>query len=161
MKATANQKAIIMLVILVISIIISTVVTESRELPISENKLIAGNNEAGFVEIGVADYLVMKETDNLRVIHIGSPNCTWSKQLEPYLEEISEDYGITIYYINIDDFTDEEEETFTNSHEALKEEYGTPTLIVVGKGDIKGKFGGYTENKDAYIDFFKEHDLIK
>lgn len=161
MKIIENQRAIIMSIILILSIVFSIIVTELRKVPVPDNQPIAGNNEAGIVEIDVDDYYVMRDSDNLYVIHLGSPNCTWSKKLEPYLEEITEEYGIVVYYLNVDNFTKEEEETFNNSHELLKEGYGTPTLIVVGNGDIIEKREGYTESKEAYIEFFREFNFIK
>ncbi|MDD4036113.1 MAG: thioredoxin family protein [Bacilli bacterium] len=161
MKLIENQKALIMVAILILSIIFSTIVTELRQAPILEDKPIAGNEESGIIEIDVDDYFAMRESNSLSVIHVGSPNCTWSKNLDPYLEEITEEYGFAIYYLNIDKFTKDEEETFNNSHELLKEGYGTPTLIIVGNGDIVEKREGYTENKDAYIGFFREYNFIK
>lgn len=161
MKFIENQKTVIMIVILVLSIVISTIVTESIQLVNISNNPTIGNDKVGIVEIDVDEYLALRELDNLNIIHIGSPNCSWSAKLEPYMREIAEEYDLTIYYINIDDFTEEEKETFDNSHELLKEGYGTPTLIIVGRGDIIEKQEGFTENKEAYIEFFGKHNLIK
>lgn len=161
MKFIENQKTVIMIVILVLSIVISTIVTESIQLVNISNNPTIGNDKVGIVEIDVDEYLALRELDNLNIIHIGSPNCSWSAKLEPYMGEIAEEYDLTIYYINIDDFTEEEKETFDNSHELLKEGYGTPTLIIVGRGDIIEKQEGFTENKEAYIEFFGKHNLIK
>ena len=41
------------------------------------------------------------------VIYFGFPQCPWCRSLVPYLEEISENYGIDqIYYLNIKDIRD-------------------------------------------------------
>ncbi len=102
--------------------------------------------------------LVEEQKDNL--ILIARPTCSYCMQFIPILEEIVDEYGITINYFDTDTLSSEENSQFYESSSLYSSDnFGTPTLIITNNNTIKDYSIGYME-KDATIDWLKDNGII-
>ena len=77
-----------------------------------------------------------------------------------YSYELFKDYDVQIYYLNTDDFSDEDNSKFIKYNNDWSDGYGTPMLLLVGDNKIIDIVDGATDT-EHYIEFLKGHDLIK
>lgn len=102
--------------------------------------------------------LVEEEKDNL--ILIARPTCSFCVKFIPILEEIVDEYGITINYFDTDSLSNNENSQFYKSSSLYKsDDFGTPTLIITNNNEIKKYSIGYKE-KSAAIKWLKENGII-
>ncbi len=102
--------------------------------------------------------LVEEQKDNL--ILIARPTCSYCTRYIPILEEIVDEYGITINYFDTDTLSSDENTQFYKSSSLYSsDDFGTPTLIITNNNKIKKYSIGYME-KDATVDWLKENGII-
>lgn len=178
MEETNEDKGISKNTILIIGVIIVLLIaiivssnnndnsSESKSLSLTE---ITCDNETDNIEqdadsklnkVSCNGYeqLVKEEKDNL--ILIARPTCGYCVKFVPVLEEIIDEYDITINYFDIDTLTDNENKQFYNSSSLFSgNEFGTPTLIITNNNEIKKYSIGYKE-KDSAISWLKENGII-
>ena len=68
------------------------------------------------------------------ILCISASKCIHCQEYKPKLKKISNTYDITIYYVNIDEFKDEEYENFEKE---FSFDGGTPTTIFFKNGEEK------------------------
>ena len=124
---------------------------------VSENQ----ENDTKLTKISCKSYIekIQEKTDN--VILIARPTCGYCAQFIPILEEIVEEYGITINYFNTDALSKTEVSDFYSSSELYKnKKFGTPAMIITNDKKIVKSSIGY-KDKDAAVDWLKEAGIIK
>lgn len=68
------------------------------------------------------------------VLCVSASDCVHCQEYKPKLKKIANTYDIKIYYINIDEFNDEDEKAFK---ERFSFDKGTPTTIFFKDGEEK------------------------
>lgn len=120
------------------------------------------NKEVELTNISYTEYKEIKEEDELSIIYIARPGCSYCQQQEPIVKEIMQEYDLTFNYMNTDDMSSEELEELINSYDTFEggDNFGTPTILLVQKGKIVDSNIGYSE-KEALVSFLTEHNLIE
>ena len=97
------------------------------------------------------EYKELIEKDEYSVITIGQTGCSHCTAIRPTLDLIVTKTGLTIYYLNLTDMTQEESSDFFNSLESLgynepkfleDGSFGTPTTFTVKNGTIEYYISG-------------------
>lgn len=131
--------------------IVETAQKESAEVKENERK--------SYNEINVSTYLKMYDKDENSIVLIGSPKCHYCEMAEPIIQNVAYKYNLIINYINVDNFSGDDEAKFTSSDKALSNGFGTPLLLVVGNKKIVDQLSGLTSAK-YYEGFFKTNGFI-
>lgn len=130
----------------------------------SELKYCDQKEELRFEEIGFNEFVTLLNDNNKSIIYIARPGCTFCQRQQPILKGVMNDNNLLIYYLNTDNLTEEnmkyiyslDVDTFGENGK----EFGTPTILIVNKGEISEAIVGLTQ-KDDLVNFFKKHNFIK
>ncbi len=125
----------------------------------TESSNISDEDKKDFENIDIDKYLEFYDGSEEKLVFIGRPTCSYCQIAEPIVKKINKDYNLNIYYLNTDDFVDDDEAKFINSDEFLKNGYGTPMLFVVSNGKIVDKVDGLTDT-NHYLEFLKTNNFI-
>jgi len=135
-----------------VSIILSNAKYESQNIEEDEQK--------DFKEINLEEFLNILNNDNKQVVLIGREGCSYCKIASPIIKNINYEYDLNINYLDVDKLNDEERETFLNSHQVFKEDFGTPLLLIIKNKNIVEKQDGLTDRLH-YIKLLKDNGFIK
>ena len=113
-----------------------------------------------FIDININEYLNMYNGVENSLVLVGRPTCHYCQIAEPILHNIAYKYDINIYYLNTDNFTDEDADNFIKSNEYFNDGFGTPMLLVVSNGKINDIVDGVTDTKH-YLEFLKKNEYIQ
>lgn len=115
-------------------------------------------------DIGMTEFTTLLNEEEPSIIYIARPGCGYCQQQEPIVEQIVEEYGITVHYLNTDNLTDSEMYSLFKVDTKLfgeeGEDFGTPTILIVKAGKVVDSIVGLTA-EDSLVDFFEENGLIK
>ncbi|GEM_PF-1861953 len=101
---------------------------------------------AGFKNISLNEYLDLIKEPEKNIILVARPTCGFCEQFTPVLKQAKEDMGLTIHYVNTDDFSKEDWTTFNSSLSYLNStEWGTPLVMIVQNGEAIAENQGYVE----------------
>lgn len=126
----------------------------------SESSSVKENEKKELAQINVTEYLDYYSGEEPKLILIARPTCHYCQIAEPIIENIAYMYDLEIYYLNTDNFTEDDEQKLESSDELFQNGFGTPLLLNVGNNSIIGTVDGLTDSQH-YIDFFKENGYIK
>ena len=141
----------------------STTTTSSANNSSSNDSSDISEDEQGDLnEIGIDEYLDLKEGSEASIIYVARPTCHYCQEMEPIVKNIVYEYGIEVNYLNTDELDDEGQADFIESNDYFDEEggYGTPMLIVVKDDEFVDVLEGLTD-KDTAVNFFKDNGLIE
>ena len=112
--------------------------------------------------IDYARYTEILESGEKSIVVIGQTGCMYCEETKPVLNEIAEEYDITINYLNITDLSEEDSSNLMNSVTYLKEleSFGTPLTMVIENQEVVGHQDGYVE-KSVFEEFFREQGFIE
>ena len=124
-----------------------------------ESSNIKENEKKDFTEINIDTYIEYYSNEDSKIILIGRSGCPYCQIAEPILKNISYQHNITIYYLNSDNFTQEDETKLLESNDFFNSEWGTPLLMIVGSNSLIDKVDGLTDTAH-YNDFLKRNHFI-
>ncbi len=124
-----------------------------------ESSAIKEEEMKDFENIDIDKYLEYYEGSENKIIFIGRPTCPFCEVAAPIVKKINKDYNLNIYYLNTDDFVDDDETRFVQSDEFLNDGYGTPLLFIVSNGTIVDKVDGLTDT-NHYLNFLETNNII-
>lgn len=119
--------------------------------------------------INYEEYKSLIRNDKTNIIVIGAASCGNCRTIKPALNSIGEDYNLTINYVDMDDFTQDEKQKFFESLEKIEYNdpefledgsFGTPTTLIVENGKVQS----YTIGAKTYSQLVREFtkvDLIE
>lgn len=161
------------LVLLVVAIVVSGIISvknDSEEISNDgdeiynnaqvESAAVKENEKGDFIQIDINQYLEMYNGSEKQIILIARPTCHYCQIAEPILQNLIYEYKLNINYLNTDNFEENDQQTLINSDEKFSNGLGTPTLVVVGEGQIYDAVDGLTD-KAHYKEFFKKNGYIK
>lgn len=123
-------------------------------------KAVATPNTSSLKMIGYSEYAALLESETPRIIVLAQSTCPACIQTKPILEAIASEKKIEINYFDVDKMSSEDYKKMSETLPLFKEEWYTPTTIVVSKKAMLDKVVGAAE-KTAYIDFFTKNGIIK
>lgn len=130
----------------------------------SELKYCDVKEEIQLEEIGMNEFITLLNDESSSIIYIARPGCGYCQQQEPIMKAVVNEYNLTVHYLNTDNLTNENMSYIFKLDEKLFGEngknFGTPTTLIVKKGEIVDSVIGLTQNKDL-VTFFKENGFIK
>ena len=162
---------IIGVIILVILLIICCTINTDKEESSNEdtNSIITKatkeassvkeNETKDFDEINVDEYISKYNGDDKVLVLVGRPTCHYCQIAEPILKNLNYKYNLSINYLNIDNFKDNDGEKFIETNEYFSEGFGTPLLLVISNSNINDVVDGLADTTH-YIDFFKKNGFI-
>lgn len=130
----------------------------------SELKYCDVKEEIQLEEIGMNEFITLLNDESASIIYIARPGCGYCQQQQPIMKAVVNEYNLTVHYLNTDNLTNENMSYIFKLDEKLFGEngknFGTPTTLIVKKGEIVDSVIGLTQNKDL-VTFFKENGFIK
>ena len=114
---------------------------------------------AGFNKLTMNKYLELIKSNEKSIILVARPTCGYCEKFSPLLKEAAKDMDLTINYVNTDEFTNEDWDSFGKSLDYLsKEDWGTPLTLIVQNSKVVAANNGYVELEEIKK-FFKENGL--
>lgn len=156
-KLTSRQKDIILVLLVVILLVVAIFVSIEKkpELDIELPTIVEG--EPGFNEITYAEYEDKIKEKKPFLVVIVQDGCGYCDMFKPVVEEVSKEYSIPTYYMNLTNLSQEEEAALSSSNSYLKKgNWGTPTTLFIYGDIVIDSLGGY-KDKDGFVSFVKEN----
>lgn len=112
-------------------------------------------------DISYTDYANLLAGEEKSIVVIGQTSCSFCIKAKPVLNEIAEEYGITINYLNYTNLTSEERSALTSSISYFEENssWGTPLTLIVQNGELVGSSSGF-QDKETFVTFFQTNGMI-
>ena len=128
---------------------------------LKDHKLVSKDAKMALNYVDYEGYKkVAKSTEN-KVLVLGQTTCGYCIKAKPILNEIADEYGIEINYINVDTLSSEESGKLSKYISYLGEnEWGTPLTLIVNNGKVVNSSNGLLD-KDGYVGLFKKSNIIK
>lgn len=156
-KLTSRQKDIVLVLLVIVLLFMAIAVTKNKTPELDIELPVAVEGEAGFTEISYAEYESKMAEQKPFLVSLVQDGCGYCDMFKPVLEEVSNEYKIPIYYINLTNLSSEENSSLASSNSYLKKnKWGTPTTLFMYGDVVVDSLGGYTE-KDAFVSFVKEN----
>lgn len=110
-------------------------------------------------KMSYTEYVKKIEAKESFVLEITSATCSACKGFRPKLIEFLNEYKVDMYYIDLDDFSEEEYDSF----DEMVKFSGTPTTIFVVNGEEETVAARLVGNvsKDKIVAKFKSNGIIK
>lgn len=107
-------------------------------------------------------YKEIYDSKEKSIIVLGQTGCGACTAFKPVINEIAKEYNITIYFVNLTDWTKRETYDLMSSLSYFKEResFGTPLTLILQNGDNIDVQEGHN-SKDTTLEFFKKHGFIK
>ena len=127
-----------------------------------ESEAVTEDQKGDFgANINANEYIeLMNKPEEYSLVWVARPTCGYCQLTSPVVQKLIKDYGIYISYLNTDEFSDEDNQTFINSDEEFSEGYGTPMLLLVGDGKILDRIDGATDTAH-YKEFLVKYKFIE
>lgn len=168
-----NKKAILIIgiiILLILLIIACSLDTDKKEYSndpetiienaTTESENINDNEKKDFIEININEYINIYNGEEKKIVLVGRPTCQYCQIAEPILQNISYNYDIDIYYLNVDNFEEEDVNKFVETSDNFSNGFGTPMLLVVGNNSINDMLDSLSDTMH-YKEFLKENGYIK
>lgn len=155
---TSKQKDIILILLVVVLLVVACIVTGTKK----EDKLdielpVAVEGEAGTKTISYTEYEELMNSNKPFLMVIIQDGCGYCQMYEPVVEEVANELGIPVNYLNLTNLSSEESTKLSKSNSYLKKnQWGTPTTLFMVGDKVIDSIGQYVE-KDAFVSFVKEN----
>lgn len=139
---------------------INIIITVSILIAVIIALILVYINQSNLVKLDYDEIIEKMNNKEDFILCISASDCIHCKSYKPKLKKISNDYDITIYYINIDTLTDEE---YSEIKAKLNFDGGTPVTIFIKSGietTTANRINGDTST-DKIISKFKSTGFIK
>lgn len=126
---------------------------------LQENHIIGKDAQLLLNYIGLDEYKTLLAEDKLNVIVVGQSTCSYCIKAKLVLNQVVEEKGIDINYLNVSYLESEEKFTeFESTLEYLQSEWGTPIMMIVKNGQLVDVKEGVS-TKSGYIEFLEENGV--
>ncbi len=142
----------LVLVLIVVGVISSKGTTAQEEIKFP----LTLTGEVGLNEITYDKYSEMVKNGDAFVVVIERTGCSYCQMYMPIMEEVAKEQKIAVTYINTDNLTEDEFNELSTTNKYLKKnQWGTPTTLLMVGDRIVDSIGGYVE-KSSIEAFFKD-----
>ena len=119
-------------------------------------------------EINFKEYQEIIKEDKYNIILFTSPTCSHCINYKPYVNYVADEYGLTVYDINLSDLEMDEYKKLHDSCSATKNEYDdkgnpvipTPVTLIVRNGEEVASFLGEIGHSKL-TKFLKNNNVIQ
>ena len=125
-----------------------------------ESAAVKDEEKKEFISINVDQYLEYYNGSEKKLVLLARPTCHYCQIAEPIIQKVSKEYNIDIYYLNTDDFSEDDQQVFVNSDERFSSGFGTPFLMILKDGGIVDSVDGLTDYAH-YVYLLRKNNLIK
>ena len=149
--------ALILGVVLII-VLGSFVMKGTKAEPTYELPLIL-SGEAGLSKLSYSEYQEKIDNDESFVVIISRATCSHCVSFKPVAESFASDNNLPMYYVDTDDFTEEEWENLEKSNTFFKKNsgnWGTPTTLVLAGSECVDYIEGETDS-DSLMELYEEY----
>lgn len=94
-----------------------------------------------------------------KLLYLARPGCSWCQKASPILEKVESLYNFEHYYINTEKLNSSELKSVLQNLNIDINEFGTPTFVVVNKGQIIDSNIGFMD-ETKLISFLKNSGII-
>ena len=109
--------------------------------------------DAGLHQMTYNDYEEKVKSGDPFIVVIERATCGYCQQYMPILEDVADEKGIPLYYIDTDTLTGDENNLLATTNSYLKRnQWGTPTTLFMLGERVLDTIGGYVE-KDSVLSF--------
>ena len=125
-----------------------------------ENTQTAEYDTSKVEEIDYAKFEELFKGQTNSLVLFARPTCGYCVQFMPVLNEVIEENGLKVYYLDITNMTEENETAIRALDPFFEENYGyTPALAYVGNGKVAANNVGYIE-KDGLESFLTSNGIL-
>ena len=155
---TSKQKDIILILLVVVLLIVACIVTSTKkESKVDIELPVAVEGEAGTKTISYTEYEDLMNSNKPFLMVIIQDGCGYCEMYEQVVEEVANELGIPVNYLNLTNLSSEESNKLSKSNSYLKKnQWGTPTTLFMVGDKVIDSIGQYVE-KDDFVSFVKEN----
>ena len=150
-------------IIIVLSVVVVLLVTAciiagaKRESKVDIELPVAVEGEAGTKTISYTEYEELMNSNKPFLMVIIQDECGYCRMYEPVVEEVANELGIPVNYLNLTNLSSEEGTKLSESNSYLKKnQWGTPTTLFMVGDKVIDSIGQYVE-KDDFVDFVEKN----
>jgi len=156
-----KKKDIILIAGVVLIMVIALFAVGGTEAKMVDGPVALSGDEVGSIKISYSDYASKIENDENFIIVIERTGCGYCEMYMPIVDEVANELTIPVYYIDTADLTSDELVELENSNNYLRrEQWGTPTTLIMSGSSVLADIGGYVE-KDTFVDFIEENVILE
>ena len=155
---TSKQKDIILILLVVVLLVVACIVTSTKkESKVDIELPVAVEGEAGTKTISYTEYEELMNSNKPFLMVIIQDGCGYCEMYEPVVEEVANELGIPVNYLNLTNLSSEEGTKLSESNSYLKKnQWGTPTTLFMVGDKVIDSIGQYVD-KDTFVSFVKEN----
>lgn len=155
---TSKQKDIILILLVVVLLVVACIVTSTKkESKVNIELPVAVEGEAGTKTISYTEYEELMNSNKPFLMVIIQDGCGYCEMYEPVVEEVANELGIPVNYLNLTNLSSEESSKLSKSNSYLKKnQWGTPTTLFMVGDKVIDSIGQYVD-KDTFVSFVKEN----
>lgn len=153
---TSKQKDIILILLVVVLLVVACIVTSTKkESKVDIELPVAVEGEAGTKTISYTEYEELMNSNKPFLMVIIQDGCGYCEMYEPVVEEVANELGIPVNYLNLTNLSSEESSKLSKSNSYLKKsQWGTPTTLFMVGDKVIDSIGQYVD-KDTFVSFVK------
>ena len=126
---------------------------------LQENKLISEDAELSLNYIDYDEYEQLLSGRDKSAVVIGQTKCGYCVQAKLILNDIADEYDVTINYLNYTDLSSEEYASLIDSLDYFQGSWGTPVMFILQDGKMIDVLS-QLETKENYIEFLEENGVL-
>ena len=154
---TSKQKDIILILLVVLLVVACIVTSTKKESKVDIELPVAVEGEAGTKTISYTEYEELMNSNKPFLMVIIQDGCGYCEMYEPVVEEVANELGIPVNYLNLTNLSSEESNKLSKSNSYLKKnQWGTPTTLFMVGDKVIDSIGQYVD-KDTFVSFVKEN----
>ena len=155
---TSKQKDIILILLVVVLLVVACIVTSTKkESKVDIELPVAVEGEAGTKTISYTEYEELMNSNKPFLMVIIQDGCGYCEMYEPVVEEVANELGIPVNYLNLTNLSSEESNKLSKSNSYLKKnQWGTPTTLLLSGNKVIDSISGYVE-KEKFIEFINKN----
>ncbi len=100
-----------------------------------------------------------KQANETQIFYLSRPTCHYCLLLKPITDELKEEYQLSYYNINTDQYNNSQMNKILKKFNVLPANFGTPYIAITKNGEIIGELNGYAD-ENVVFELFKKHGLI-
>lgn len=97
--------------------------------------------------------------DEAQIFYLSRPTCHYCILLEPITETLKEEYQLTYYDINVDNYSRGQLKKILNKFGTNITNFGTPYIAIAKNGKVLGELNGYAD-ENVVFEFFQTYGVI-
>ncbi len=99
------------------------------------------------------------KSEEVQIFYLARPTCYYCNLLKPVTDTLKEEYDLTYYEINTDNYNKNQLKKIIKHFGVDFETFGTPDLIITQNGKVIDEHGGYAD-ENIIFDFFQSNGVI-